>query len=858
MSNSSFSRLRRLKLGPQFAFLIALIFLAGIILGSLRLTYAIQEKAEMEVADRAEILIQTANAVRKYTSTRVNPHLAEQLEIEEEFISETVPAFSAREVFEYFRQQPKYENFLYKEATLNPSNPRDLADNFEEMLVDQFRQQPSLMELKGYRSYEQMVDDLPIEDNLSAEADLGLKLKMHGDEKWFYIARPLAVNEESCLRCHGDPAAAPRSLIQAYGTEAGFGWKLNEIVAAQTIYVPANEVFARSRQYLGLVIGVFAGVSAAVVLAIRFLLQQKVVLPVRRLTNFTSLVGTEQKDANDTRPLDTQGLAQLTRRFDEIGELARAFKAMALEIRGREADLTKKVKARTAQLARSTRAAERARQQAENANQSKSQFLANMSHELRTPLNAILGFAQIIDRTKSLQPEHQKHLNTILRSGEHLLALINDVLDMAKIEAGRASLNEATFNLHTLLDSLETMFQLRCKEKGIQLYFWRSPDVPEYIESDESKLRQILINLLGNAVKFTHTGSISLRVASSFLSPKSGDREPANSTSKIELSFEVTDTGIGIAQTELEAIFEPFVQTRSSQFSGKGTGLGLPISRQFARIMGGRMWVSSELGQGSCFRWYIIADLAQSTPTNEKNNAYRRAIGLAPGQSSKRILVVDDRLENRELLINFLCPIGFEVRTAADGQAGVDCWRAWKPHLIWMDIRMPGMDGLKATRQIRMLEKRNPDTSEPRTVIIALTASTLTQERDVAFESGCDDFMRKPFLASELFEKMAHWLEVNYVYEEAEVTTNSHQSADELELETLNITQILAGMPDEWLTGVEDAARSLDYAALVKLIEPLSAKNPQLADSIKTWVDGFAYDRILAVISDARQRSTND
>ncbi|MEO0949532.1 MAG: ATP-binding protein, partial [Cyanobacteria bacterium J06641_5] len=506
--------------------------------------------------------------------------------------------------------------------------------------------------------------------------------------------------------------------------EAGFGWKLGEIVAAQTIYVPANEVFARSRQYLGLVIGVFAGVSAAVVLAIRFLLQQKVVFPVRRLTSFTGLVGTGQQNSLDIQPIDTQGLAQLTRRFDEIGELARAFKAMALEIRGREADLTKKVQARTAQLAKSTRAAERARQQAEHANHSKSQFLANMSHELRTPLNAILGFTQIIDRAKTLPPEHQKHLNTILRSGEHLLALINDVLDMAKIEAGRVSLNEATFNLHSLLDSLEAMFQLRCQEKGIQLYFRRSPDVPKYVESDESKLRQILINLLGNAVKFTHAGSITLSVDSSLTSPEIiKDRESLDDTNKIELSFEVTDTGIGIAQNELEAIFEPFVQTRSSQFLGKGTGLGLPISRQFARIMGGKMWASSELGQGSSFRWYIAAKLVRSTPAERRNNAYDRAIGLAPGQAPKRILVVDDRFENRELLIDFLSPIGFEVRTAADGQAGVDCWQAWKPHLIWMDIRMPGMDGLKATRQIRILEKRHPDSSHPQTVIIAFNPS---------------------------------------------------------------------------------------------------------------------------------------
>ena len=851
MNHPFLAKLKRLRLGPQFAFSIALIFLGSIFLGGIGLVYAMQRQAEIEVAARAEILIQTANSVRNYTSTQIAPRLAEQLETEAEFISQTVPAYSAREVFEHFRQHPEYENFLYKEATLNPSNPRDLADPFEADLVERFRRQPDQRELHGYRNYQSMEEDRP------PETDDGMQQWASGNEKWFYIARPLAVTHESCLRCHGNPADAPRSQIRAFGSEAGYNWQLNEIVAAQTIYVPANEVFARSRQYLGLVLGVLVGVSATVVLSIRDLLQRRVVLPIRKLTSFTRLVGAEQQSSTNNRPLNTQRLAQLIQRFDELGELARAFRSMALEIQGREADLTQMVQARTAQLAESTRMAERARQQAEQANQSKSQFLANMSHELRTPLNAILGFAQIINRDKSLNPQNQRHLNTILRSGEHLLALINDVLDMAKIEAGRVTLNETVFNLHCLLDSLEAMFQLKCKEKGLQLYFRRSQNVPEYVESDESKLRQILINLLGNAVKFTHRGTVILSVSSTLSPMEVGDLEAGDrrSPTKFELAFEVTDTGVGIPQGELEAIFEPFVQTKSSRITGKGTGLGLAISRQFVRIMGGQMRAASEVGQGSRFYWHVVAKPVRPAAIERARDAYDRVIGLAAGQAPYRILVVDDRPENRELLLELLRPIGFEVKTATDGRAGVDCWQTWQPHLIWIDIRMPGMDGLEATRQIRILEKRRAGLlSQPRTVIIALTASTLTQERDIALASGCDDFMRKPFLASRLFERMAHWLKINYIYEESEAMLASREVMAALEgVEASDLVRALKDMSDEWLASVEVAVRSLDYAALVELVEALSAKSPQAAKQMKAWVDGFAYDRIADAIDAIEQ-----
>ncbi|MEM8779271.1 MAG: PAS domain S-box protein, partial [Cyanobacteria bacterium P01_G01_bin.49] len=335
-------------------------------------------------------------------------------------------------------------------------------------------------------------------------------------------------------------------------------------------------------------------------------------------------------------------------------------------------------------------ALKKAKETADAANRAKSEFLASMSHELRTPLNAILGFTQVMQRDDYLNEENKQNLNIIGRSGEHLLELINDILEMTKIEAGRTTFNQSSFDLYRLLNNLESMLYLKAEEKNLQLIIEQTPAVPQYIQTDEGKLRQVLINLLGNAIKFTQEGGVILRVK--------GDT-PKNKKKSITLTFEVEDTGPGIAEAEIGQLFEAFGQTEAGKNSHEGTGLGLPISRKFVQLMGGKITVSSVLGRGSLFAFTIKANIVTANSI-KINKPTRRVIGLAPNQPQYRILAVDDRLESRILLVKLLSSMGFNVRQASNGQEALDVWEAWEPHLIWMDMRMPIIDGYKATQRI--------------------------------------------------------------------------------------------------------------------------------------------------------------
>ena len=356
-----------------------------------------------------------------------------------------------------------------------------------------------------------------------------------------------------------------------------------------------------------------------------------------------------------------------------------------------------------------------AKQTAEAASQAKGQFLANMSHELRTPLNAILGFTQLMVRDQSIKENHRSYLKIIHDSGEHLLELINDVLDMSKIESGRITLNTTSFDLYHLLDTLEKMFRMRGNAKVLQLIFKRSPSVPQWISTDEGKLRQVLINLLSNAIKFTNLGSVTLSVkVINFLETQT----------QTILEFEVADTGEGIPAAYLEKIFEAFEQTELGRLSAEGTGLGLSISRKFVQLMGGKITVSSNLGEGSIFRVCLPVNVPKSQ-VMLKRSLERTVIGLAPDQPEYRILVVEDRWESRYLLVKLLETLGFQVREAENGAEAIAIWEQWQPQLIWMDMRMPIMDGYEATRQIKSHLKGQA------TIIIALTASALEEEKTI-------------------------------------------------------------------------------------------------------------------------------
>ncbi len=514
-------------------------------------------------------------------------------------------------------------------------------------------------------------------------------------------------------------------------------------------------------------------------------------------------------------------------------------KRLEQELRQINADLERRVDSRTFDL-------QQAMEAAQAANRAKSTFLSNMSHELRTPLNAILGFSQLLNRSNSLDLEQQEQVGIINRSGEHLLNLINDILAISKIEAGRITLTVESFDLHCLLKNLEDMFRLQSAAKGLTLTAEVDPAVPQYIQTDDSKLRQVLINLLGNAIKFTDHGGIILRVQ--IAQPERGvdpDSQP------LLLRFAVKDTGIGINLAEHATIFEPFGQTQAGQKAQSGTGLGLPISRQFVQLMGGELSLTSTPGQGATFAFTIPVATIQASDLPAPLLS-QRVIGLAADQPSYRLLVVEDNPENRRFLAQLLRLVGFEVQVAENGQEAVDLWQSWHPDLIWMDIQMPVLDGYQATRQIRSLEQQvtscqpsalaSPAPKTPAskaTKILALTASAFEDERAAILAAGCDDFILKPAIEGLLFEKITEHLDVHYLYQALAEADAAGAATYSLSAAALHV------MPLDWIAQMHRAACIADDSLMLELLNQIPADQIELAQALRSLILDFELDRLI-------------
>ena len=547
-----------------------------------------------------------------------------------------------------------------------------------------------------------------------------------------------------------------------------------------------------------------------------FFFSRFVVSPLRQLTDTAAIIGRGQLDTRIH-----------IRSPNEIGVLAVSFNQMVEQLQDSLIALEKNNEILEQRVQERTQELEIAKEKAEAANQAKSAFIANMSHELRSPLNAILGFTQIMTRSQTLSKEHLENISIISRSGEHLLTLINNVLDLSKIEAGRITLNQKNFDLHRLLNDIEDMLYLKAQEKGLQLLVEHTNDIPQYICTDEVKLRQVLINIISNAIKFTSQGGVSLRIAQK--------SSPSNPT---QIIFEVEDTGAGIAAEELDKLFEAFSQTETGKQAQEGTGLGLPISRKFVQLMGGDIHVRSRLNKGTIFTFEIKATIVTEGEVVETQIPQRHVIALEPNQPKYRILVVDDKPLNRQLLIKFLSPLGFELQEAVNGQQAIEIWNDWQPHLIWMDMRMPVMDGYEATKQIKATAKGKA------TTIIALTASVLEEEKVVVLSAGCDDFMRKPFRETDLLNKMAEYLGVCYVYEESEIKPK--QKEETLE----SIEKKVKVLSEELKKQLKDALLTGNLAGIAHTIAQINQLDNSLAEAIQKYCDGFEYEKILNWLSD--------
>ena len=543
-----------------------------------------------------------------------------------------------------------------------------------------------------------------------------------------------------------------------------------------TVYIRSDlEAFYKHLFWAGSIITIIIILSLLLALILAFKFQKVLTAPIDSLLATMKAVSKFKDYSLSARKVNN----------DELGTLVDSFNDMLAQIKNHETELAK------------------ARDQAMAANQAKSAFLANMSHELRTPLNGILGYAQILNKDRKLNEQQKTGISIIQRSGDYLLTLISDILDLSKIEAGKLEIFPAEFHLKPFLNSLAELFKMRAQQKEIEFVYKFPDNLPIGVSGDEKRLRQIVINLLGNAIKFTKQGQVSFSVE--YYDNK--------------FIFKIIDSGIGIAKEELENIFLPFQQAGDKNSKEQGTGLGLSITKKLIDRMGGTLHVDSLLGQGSTF-WVELELPVISTMVEEAQSIETpQVIGYKSSEKPLQILIVDDNWENRAILQNMLEPLGFKTMNAVNGIEGVKFAAEHKPDLILMDLVMPEMDGFDATAEIRKTLKDIP--------IIAASASVFEEHRQLSLDVGCNKFLDKPIRESELLDVLQRFLNVEWVYEDLQdISIEATEEQPLVMLSTEQATSLMTLAKSGNIKGIINFAKQLNSELI-----PMANKITDLAKS---------------------------